>query len=121
MKNHSEQIKKRFKTNVICKLEEFANNLNISIRTVQRKFKSLELIKSYDHNSSYFALQETAQFNNYGIWKYTNVHFSKFGNLRSTFIAIIQQSESGLKFSEIGEILGIDPRQTSKPISRHTR
>ena len=110
MKNLSEQIGNQLISNTFCKLEELAMNLNISIRTVQRKFQSLEIIKSYDNNSRYFALRTTAEFNSFGIWEHDNIHFSKYGNLKKTFIAVIRYSEGGMNGSQIGKVLGLLPR-----------
>ncbi len=110
MENLIGQIKNQLISNTFCKLEELATKLNISVRTVQRKFQSLEIIKSYDNNSRYFALRTTAQFNSFGIWEHGNVHFSKYGNLKKTFIAVIQCSEGGMNGSQIGKVLGLLPR-----------
>jgi len=115
MKNLTEQIKKQLISNTVCRLEQLAVKLNISIRTVQRKFQSLEIIKSYDNNSRYFALRATAQFNTFGIWEHENVHFSKYGNLKKTFIAVIRYSESGMNSIQIGEVLGLLPRSFLSP------
>lgn len=70
----------------------------------------MDVIKSYDHNSQFFALRETAQFNEYGIWKYNNVHFSRHGGLKNTFIAVVKNSGNGMNTSQIREVLGIEPR-----------
>lgn len=104
------ELKNHLQKQVILTLSELSILINVSTRTVQRKLKELDTIRSYDHNGRFFALKEVAQFNPSGIWKYKVVHFSKYGNLKDTLLQIIQDSETGLSAVEIRNILGVEPR-----------
>ena len=109
-KEHSDSLVNYLKSKTIITISELAALLNISARTVQRKLKLLEIMRSYDHNSSYFALQEVAGFDDFGIWEHKAVHFSRYGNLKNTLIGIINNSEHGINAIEIRSVLGLDTR-----------
>lgn len=100
----------QFRKKVLMTLNGLSALLNVSVRTVQRKLQQLDTIRSYDHNGRFFALNDAAQFNQYGIWEYDEIHFSKYGNLKKTLIQIIINSDAGINASEIRNILGLEPR-----------
>ena len=87
--NKIERIENQFNERIVVTLPELSLLLNVSIRTIQRITRQWNTIRSYDHNGRYFSLDKLAEFNSYGIWKINNIHFSKFGNLKNTLVAII--------------------------------
>ena len=105
-----ENIKNLFNEHKILSLPEVAEKYNASIRTIQRRFTTLSVLKSYNKNSRYFTLPEIPEFNHYGIWFHEDIYFSKYGDLRSTVKNLICTSESGLSGNEIGEIVNLLPR-----------
>jgi hypothetical protein len=77
-------------------------------RTIQRRLKSWgAYYTSYNKNCRYYTLADIPRFNQYGIWKYKGIFFSKFGNLKNTVIAVVKQSESGLSAHELSEIIAL--------------
>ena len=104
------RIKNQFDEKIVITLPELSRLLNVSIRTIQRITRKWDTIRSYDHNGRYFSLERLAEFNSYGIWEYSNIHFSKFGNLKNTLIAIINNSTQGMDASQIRDVLGVDTR-----------
>ena len=105
-----ERIENQFIEKIVVTLPELSRLLNVSIRTIQRITRKRDTIRSYDHNGRYFSLERLAEFNSYGIWEYSNIHFSKFGNLKNTLIAVINNSTQGMDASQIRDVLGIDTR-----------
>jgi hypothetical protein len=105
-----ERIENQFDEKIVITLPELSRLLNVSIRTIQRITRKWDTIRSYDHNGRYFSLERLAEFNSYGIWEYSNIHFSKFGNLKNTLIAIINNSTQGMDASQIRDVLGVDTR-----------
>ncbi len=103
-------IENQFNEKIVVTLPELSRLLNVSIRTIQRITRGWETIRSYDHNGCYFSLERLAEFNSYGIWEYNNIHFSKFGNLKNTLVAIINNSTEGMDASQIRDVLGVDTR-----------
>jgi hypothetical protein len=105
-----ESIENHFHEKRVLTLQSLAGLLSVSVRTVQRVISSLSAIRSYDHNGRYFSLEKLARFNSMGIWEYKDIHFSKFGTLKNTLVAIINNSSQGMDASEIKEVLGMDTR-----------
>ena len=105
-----ECIENQFIERIVVTLRELSQFLNVSIRTIQRKIRQWDTIRSYDHNGGYFSLKKLATFNSYGIWEYNNIHFSKFGTLKNTLVAIINNSSNGMDASQIRDVLGMDTR-----------
>ena len=103
-------IENQFNEKIVVTLPELSRLLNLSIRTIQRITRGWDTIRSYDHNGRYFSLERLAEFNSYGIWEYNDIHFSKFGNLKNTLIAIINNSIQGMDASQIRDVLGVDTR-----------
>ena len=108
--NKIERIENQFNERIVITLPELSLLLNVSIRTIQRITRQWNTIRSYDHNGRYFSLDKLAEFNSYGIWKINNIHFSKFGNLKNTLVAIINNSTQGMDASQIRDVLGVDTR-----------
>jgi len=52
--------------------------------TVFRKLKQLSYRTSYAHRGSYYTLDETAQFDEKGLWSFNSVWFSREGTLLAT-------------------------------------
>lgn len=89
-------------------LSELAEIIHCSKRTAQRKLKQWKTVRSFNFNGRFYVLQETPIFDEYGIWKYRNILFSKHGNLKATFRAVVHQSKAGLHAVDIGKIMKID-------------
>ncbi|MBT4086874.1 MAG: hypothetical protein HN580_16610 [Deltaproteobacteria bacterium] len=103
-------LKERFKEFRVLTLDQVSKLHGCSIRTVQRQFAALDVLRSYNRNSRYYTLPDIPKFNTYGIWEYQDVRFSKFGDLRKTVKQLILNSGCGLSGSEIGDIVGLLPR-----------
>lgn len=105
-----QNIESHFVKNNVLTLQHLSAYFNVSVRTIQRMITPLGTIRSYDHNGRYFSLEKLARFNAIGIWEYKNIHFSKFGTLKNTLVAIINNSSQGMDASQIKDALGLDTR-----------
>lgn len=94
----------------VMTMNEMTALLECSIRTVQRHLKQWKMYKSYNHNARFFTLETIAHFDQHGLWRYRDIGFSKYGNLRQTVVNLIQRSPAGLTGKELGELLGLSPR-----------
>lgn len=108
MKSHF--LKKMFNKTKVLTLSQVSKTHDCSIRTVQRQFAELAVLRSYNKNSRYYTLPEIPKFNVHGIWCYRDILFSKFGDLRQTVKHMILASEDGLSGNEIGDIVNLLPR-----------
>ncbi|MCP3663569.1 MAG: hypothetical protein GY696_13940 [Gammaproteobacteria bacterium] len=111
MSLHKEKLIKEvfelFKNQKVLTMIELVAILRCSERTIQRRFKNWGCYTSYNKNCRYYTLADIPRFDEYGIWKYKGVLFSKFGNLKNTVIAVVKQSDGGLNAHELSEITGL--------------
>ncbi len=96
-----------FKKHKVLTMIKLVAILMCSERTIQRRLKNWSAYTSYNKNCRYYTLPDIPHFNQYGIWKYKDIFFSKFGNLKNTIIAIVRNSEAGLNANEISDITGL--------------
>jgi hypothetical protein len=73
--------------------------------TVFRKLKLLDYLSSYTHRGRYYALRETARFDDAGLWSQDAVWFSRYGTLVSTIEALVNQSPRGYFADELADTL----------------
>lgn len=73
--------------------------------TVFRKLKTLDYLSSYTHRGSYYALHETARFDDTGLWSHDAVWFSRFGTLVATIEAFVNPSPRGWFADELADVL----------------
>jgi len=106
----SNSLKKMFKKSKVLTLSQVSKTHDCSIRTVQRQFAELGVLRSYNNNSRYYTLPEIPEFDVHGIWRHQDILFSKFGDLRQTVKHMILASEDGLSGNEIGDIVNLLPR-----------
>jgi len=93
----------------IVTLNDLANSLHCSKRTVQRRLTQLKTIRSYNRNGRYFTLEDIGKFDANGLWRYRGTYFSKFGNLTQTFVQLVRASQAGLTSHEAGALIGLRP------------
>lgn len=105
-----EKLQKKFHTKKILTMVEISAILKITPRNSRRYLKQLGSLTSYNCNGRFYTLRSIAVFNEFGIWSWNSTHFSRHGNLRETFIFLVERSEHGLNGVEAGDILGLDPR-----------
>src|SRR5882724_2845647 len=67
--------------------------------TVFRKLKPLDYLSSYTHRGRYYALRETARFDDAGLWSHDAVWFSRYGTLVSTIETLVNPSPRGYMIS----------------------
>jgi hypothetical protein len=73
--------------------------------TVFRKLKILDYLSSYTHRGRYYALRESAHFDDAGLWSHDAVWFSRYGTLVSTIVAFVNQTPLGYFADELADTL----------------
>lgn len=99
-----------FRKEKIVTIAVLAAWLSCSVVTARRRLKGWRAYTSYNHNGRYYTLPEIAEFDADGLWRYRGVFFSKHGNLKQTVVHLVVHSSRGLSGSELGELLGLQPR-----------
>jgi biotin operon repressor len=100
---HFEKIK-------VFSIGDLSSILTCSIPNARLKIKQWQAYTSYNQNGKYYTLPQIPQFNKNGLWRYKNVGFSKYGNLKKTIICLVTASPAGLSGKQLGEILGLSPQ-----------
>ncbi len=89
--------------------------------TVFRKLKELSLRTSYSHRGSYYTLDETADFDDMGLWSFREVWFSRHGTLLSTAQECINESVAGYFADELEQALHVEVRAAVLKLVREER
>ena len=103
-----DKVMRKFISKQVMTLSQLEAILSCSQRSVQRYLSKWGGIRSYNHNGKYFSLPVIASFDSFGVWKYQDIGFSQFGNLKDTVIQLIHNSPAGLSTTELGKILGVN-------------
>ena len=96
-----------FRQRKILLFSELQSLLGCSTATVRRRLNDWKTYTSYNHNGRYYVLPETPKFNEFHIWQYNGVYFSKHGTLQKTLIALVNEASAGLNVFEASTILGV--------------
>jgi len=108
-----------FKKEKVVTIVLLATWLSCSIPTARRRLKTWKAYTSYNHNGRYYTLPEIAKFDANGLWRYRGVFFSQHGNLKQTLVHLVTRSMQGLSSSELGELLGLQPRSFLSHFRHH--
>lgn len=76
--------------------------------TVFRKLRTIAYRTSYSHRGRYYSLDETARFDQRGLWTFRDVHFSRYGSLVDTSEQFVIDAEQGLFASELAQVVLVD-------------
>ena len=106
----------------IATMDELKQALGSSVdMTVFRKLRELSYLASYSHRGKYYALEETAQFDERGLWAYRGVRFSRFGSLVDTLESFVARATRGCLASELSSELGVEVKQPLLGLTRAGR
>ncbi|MBW8003944.1 MAG: hypothetical protein FVQ80_18435, partial [Planctomycetes bacterium] len=75
--------------------------------TAFRKLKTLSYRTSYSHCGKYYTLDEIARYDEYRLWSFNRIHFSRNGSLIKTIQGLIDSAESGYFASELKRTLKV--------------
>jgi hypothetical protein len=89
--------------------------------TVFRKLKFLDYLSSYTHRGRYYALRETARFDDAGLWSRDAVWFSRYGTLVATIEAFANQSPRGWFADELADTLHAEVQDPLRGLVRAGR
>ena len=121
-KYHLKAIKLFFDQNKIATLDQLQEALgNPSRCTVFRKLDELQYLSSYSHRGKYYTLKSIARFNSNGLWTFSSVWFSHFGNLLQTSESLVQCSDAGYSAAELKDILEVKTKHALTQLVREGR
>jgi hypothetical protein len=95
------------KKRTVATMRQLRHQFQLSHMTVIRALKKEGYYTSYNHNASYYVLQERPAFNEWGLWAYRNIRFSRHGTLTQTIVALVESAPAGLTVAELEERLEV--------------
>jgi len=78
-----------------------------SKRSLFRDLNSIGYLSSYSHAGRFYTLSDIPEFDNYGLWYYEQVSFSKNGTLKSTIRFLIENAKAGYTHRELRNLLRV--------------
>jgi hypothetical protein len=89
----------------VATMKQLRHQFRVSHMTVARALKKFGYFASYNHNASYYVLRDVPQFDDWGLWAYRDVRFSRYRTLPATIVALVTTAPAGLTVQELEERL----------------
>ena len=119
---HADDLAKALRRSKIATMPELKRALGTEVDvTVFRKLKQLAYRTSYSHRGSYYTLDETAHFDQNGLWSFQSVWFSRQGTLLDTAQAFVENSSAGHFVEELDQLLHVGNKEPLLRLVQHGR
>ncbi len=97
----------------VATMEELRAALETHARmTIYRRLKELGYRTSYSHGGRYYALKETVNFNDLGLWSARSAWFSEHGTLMATLERCVSDSQRGYFATELEALLHVGVKES---------
>lgn len=83
-----------------------------SRRSLFRDLAFLGYMTSYTHAGRYYTLVNIPQFDEYGLWFYRGIGFSRAGTLKNTLVELVGAAETGYTHQELKALLHVRVHNT---------
>ena len=93
------------RTRKVATMRHLKHQFQVSHMTVFRAFKKQGYHTSYNRNAAYYTLADVPEFDEWGLWAYRDVRFSRFGSLPDTLVGLVEQAPAGLTCDELEDRL----------------
>jgi len=91
----------------VCSFQEIVDDTEYPKITTRRDLMEIKAISSYSHQRRFLTLPTIPTFNEYGIWQFNGIGFSRYKDSLELIVNVINSSEKGLGREDIERILGI--------------
>lgn len=78
-------------------------------------------LSSYNFNARYYTLIDIPEFDDYGLWSFRKIRFSRYGSLTNTIIELIKQSKTGFSAGELESLLDVPVKPSLLRLCREGR
>jgi hypothetical protein len=89
----------------VATMRHLRHQFQISHMTIVRALKEFGYYTSYNHNAAYYVLEDVPEFDNWGLWAYRDIRFSRYRSLPATIVALAEKAAAGLTVRELEERL----------------
>jgi len=90
----------------VATMNAIRQKLGVSHMTVFRALRNYGYLTSYNFNARYYTLADIPSFDQYGLWTYGEVRFSRYGTVDQTIVQLVQHSAGGFTITELQHRLG---------------
>ena len=102
-----EDILKAFQKKKVLASQQLLKAVGCSKMTAWRLLRKQGYLTSYNHNARYYTINGIPQFDQYGLWSYRRICFSKWGALTDTMLALVYNSKSGRTAEQLQQRLQV--------------
>jgi hypothetical protein len=122
----AEKLLTLFQDQKVATLPQLKAALGSSVDvTVFRKLSTLPYRSSYSHRGAYYTLDSIARYDQFGLWSYQDIYFSRHGTLLNTAAALVTNAPAGYFAQELETVVQVpvkDPlRQLVQQDQLHRR
>jgi hypothetical protein len=89
--------------------------------TVLRKLASLGYRSSYSHGGTYYTLDSIAQYDEWGLWSYRDIHFSRHGTLLNTAAMLVTNAPAGYFTHELDAVVQVATKDALRQLVQQDR
>lgn len=89
----------------VATMKQIRHQFQISHMTVVRALREFGYFASYNYNAAYYVLRDVPEFDDWGLWAYRDIRFSRYRTLPATIVAVVEKSAAGLTVRELEERL----------------
>ena len=91
-----------FNRRKIAKIDDLLTALKTTSRmTVFRRLSAIGYLVSCSHAGRFYTLKSIPEYDPHGLWRFTDVLFSRFGTLRETVRNLVEASDAGQYHREL--------------------
>jgi len=118
----AQDLIEHFRKNKIATMPELKEMLGTQAdATIFRKLRELSYRTSYSHRGRYYALDDIADYDQWGLWSYRAVWFSLRGSLMATAEALVEESNAGFFVAELESVLNVEAKGALLKLTRQGR
>lgn len=100
-------IKNFIRANTVQSFRQIFKQVDCSEVTLRRDLHQINCITSYSHQGKFVTLNDIPVYNEYGIWFYQEIGFTKHRNSLELIVQLINSSKDGYTREQLQEILKI--------------
>jgi hypothetical protein len=89
----------------VATMKQIRHQFHISHMTVVRALKKFGYYASYNYNAACYVLRDVPEFDDWGLWAYRDVRFSRYRTLPATIVAVVEKAPAGLTVPELEQRL----------------
>src|SRR5436189_1685220 len=104
----AQRLESLFQDRKVATLPQLKGALGTDVDlTVFRKLSTLPYRSSYSHRGAYYTLDSIARYDEFGLWSYQDIYFSRHGTLLNTTAALVTNAPAGYFAYELEAVVHV--------------